>query len=207
MVLYLIEFLQIMHFVYDPTFDYLWKNSVLNGLFSIFKYTQLVILLETHNFTLQVAIFGLFFLLLLALQVHFVYMGLIRDASSKGHSTGLRNIERLLVGILVGLNTILFIPMLQMVLAMTVCIHGSRFAAARAECYDGLGITMTVFGIIAFLFIIKEVFFLCYLMNDQDPFKRNPFSHPKPSFLLGRFASKLVVTVYAHVDSFVSSDD
>lgn len=191
--------------VYDPTFDFLWKNRVAQAFFSVLRYSQLIILLETSNFTIQVIIFSLLVLLLVLIQVHFVCFGFIWPPKARQTSTGLKNTERFLVGIQIGLNSILFIPIVQVFLKMVICIQGSRFSDSREVCYDGVGITTALFGALGFLLIAKEVFFLCYLMNDQDPFGKNPFSHPKPTVLLVRYLSKLILTVYAYIDSFVSS--
>lgn len=189
--------------VYDPTFNFLWNNSISQTVYSIFRYTQLVVLLEATNFTVQVVVFSLLLLLLAFLQSHFVYFGFFMTPKSKKSSTTLKNIQKILGGILIGMNSILFIPMVQVFLSMVVCIPDSRFSASRQTCYDGVGITTAVFGVIGFLMMAKEVFILCYLMNDIDPFQKNPFSHPKPIVLLIRFIAKLLVTVYAYIDSYV----
>lgn len=191
--------------VFDSSFSVLWKNPIIEAVYSIFRYTQLVALQETTNFTIQVVIFSLFLLFLALVQSHFVYFGFISISKSKKSSTTSKNIEKLLGTILIGVNTILFIPIVQIFLRMVVCIPDSRFSTSRQTCYDGVGITTAVFGVFGFLILGKEVFFLCYLMNEIDPFQKNPFSHPKPIVLLIRFLAKLLVTVYAYIDSFVRS--
>lgn len=107
---------------------------------------------------------------------------------------------------LIGLNTIFTIPILQVVLNMIICVVGSRYSNGILQCYSEAGVATTIFGILCLLMLAKEAYFLCYLLNDQDPFKRNPFSFPSATMLMIRLIAKFVLTLYSILDSHVAYD-
>jgi hypothetical protein len=202
-ILFIIEFCQILHFVFDPTMDYLWNNQVAQVGFSILRYTQLTILIESSNIAWKLIIFFLIFALLSSLQVYFMCYGFLWNTTNRINSTGLKNLERFLVWIKIALNTIFTIPVFQILLNMMICIEGSRYSQGVTQCYTGYRVATLIFGIICFIMLAKEAYFLCYLLNDQDPFKRNPFSFPSSTMLMVRFIAKFVLTLFSILDSYV----
>jgi hypothetical protein len=174
-----IEVLQILGIAFEETKSKLWGQSWMQTILSVLQYSQLKVVMDGPSAIFKTLLFYLVILLAFSVVVYYILFGVLRERR-KGN-TWMRNLERAVCWVLIAINSVGWIPGLQVLIS-----------------YGGEG---TVLGPIGALLFASEIVLGCYLLNDQDPFRKIPFGHSSPLLLITRSFSRGVLVLFQVLDT------
>ena len=152
---------------------------------------------------MAIVLFYVFFFILLFMCLLMVATAYVLARSKRKTSTLLTYSLKVLSVYGLFVNTVLFLPTIQMFISTVIC-SDSLGIGKNGQCYTGFYFFHFAVGIIGIILsiIVSLTFTLLYI--ELNPYSKIPFAEPQSKLNLGRLLLKIVIVLYFSLDTNVT---